>query len=78
MLSEKEHRESPAGLECQTTIMSDAPATILRTRVYRGCWTPALDEALTRCRHAQRALYKPRCDGNRAAAVTIRAISLSV
>ena len=59
MLSEKERRESPAGLECQTTIMSDARATILRTRpwVYRGCW-PALDEALTRCsRHAQRALY---------------------
>ena len=57
MLSEKERRESLAGLECQTTIMSDARATILRTRVYRGCWTPALDEALTRCRHAQRALY---------------------
>ena len=37
--------------------MSDAPATIIRTRVYRGCWTPALDEALSRCRHAQRALY---------------------
>ena len=57
MLSEKERRESPAGLECQTTIMSDARATIIRTRVYRGCWTPALDEVLTRCRHAQRALY---------------------
>ena len=37
--------------------MSDARATIIRTRVYRGCWTPALDEVLTRCRHAQRALY---------------------
>ena len=57
MLSEKEHLEAPAGLERQTTIMSDARATILRTRVYRGCWSPALDEALTRCRHAQRALY---------------------
>ena len=49
MLSEKERRESLAGLECQTTITSDARATILRTRVYRGCWTPALDEVLTRC-----------------------------
>ena len=37
--------------------MSDRPATIIRTRVYRGRWTPALDEALTRCRHQQRALY---------------------
>ena len=37
--------------------MSDTPATVIRTRVYRGCWTPVLDEALTRCRHQQRAMY---------------------
>ena len=37
--------------------MSDTPATVIRTRVYRGRWTPVLDEALTRCRHQQRAMY---------------------
>ena len=37
--------------------MCQAPATIIRTRIYRGRWTPALDEALTRCRHQQRACY---------------------
>ena len=37
--------------------MSVRPSTIIRTRVYRASWTPALDDALTRCRHQQRALY---------------------
>ena len=45
MLSENGHGKSPAGLERQTTTMSDAPATIIRTRIYRGRWTPALNEA---------------------------------
>ena len=43
--------------------MSHAPATIIRTRIYRGRWTPALDEALTRCRHQQRALYNRAING---------------
>ena len=63
MLSENGHRKSPAGLERQTTTMSDAPVTIIRTRIYRGRWTPALDEALTRCRHQQRALYNRAING---------------
>ena len=33
--------------------MSDTPATVIN----RGRWTPVLDEALTRCRHQQRAMY---------------------
>ena len=37
--------------------MTVRPSTIIRTRVYRASWTPALDDALTRCRHQQRALY---------------------
>ena len=30
---------------------------MLRTRIYRAKWTPALDAALERCRYAQRAVY---------------------
>ena len=37
--------------------MSGGSSTVIRTRVYRARWTPALDDALTRCRHQQRALY---------------------
>ena len=43
--------------------MSHARATIIRTRIYRGRWTPALDEVLTRCRHQQRALYNRAING---------------
>ena len=35
---------------------------VLRTRIYRGVWTPALDAALARCRHAQRAVYNRTVD----------------
>ena len=35
---------------------------VLRTRIYRAVWTPALDAALARCRHAQRALYNKTID----------------
>ena len=48
---------------------AQAPATesqgrpfVLRTRIYRAVWTPALDASLTRCRHAQRALYNKTID----------------
>ena len=35
---------------------------MLRTRIYRAVWTRALDDALTRCRHAQRAVYNRTVD----------------
>ena len=41
----------------QTATESPEKPFVLRTRIYRGVWTPALDAALTRCRHAQRAVY---------------------
>ena len=63
MLKEHGHRKSRAGLERQITPMSDAPGTIIRTRIYRGRWTPSLDEALTRCRHQQRAMYNRTING---------------
>ena len=58
MLKEHGHRKSRAGLERQITPMSDAAGTIIRTRIFRGRWTPSLDEALTRCRHQQRAMSR--------------------
>ena len=63
MLKEHGHRKSRAGLERQITPMSDAPGTIIRTRIYRGRWTPSLDEALTRCRHQQRTMYHRTING---------------
>ena len=63
MLKEHGHRKSRARLERQITPMSDAPGTIIRTRIYRGRWTPSLDEALTRCRHQQRAMYNRTING---------------
>ena len=48
MLTERKHLARPTGLQRQATTMSDVPATIIRTRVYREGWTPALDEALNR------------------------------
>ena len=63
MLSEKEQRVRATKRERPGTTMSHVPATIIRTRIYRGRWTPALDEALTRCRHQQRALYNRAING---------------
>ena len=47
ILSEKEQRVRSTKRERPSSTMSHAPVTIIRTRIDRGRWTPALDEALT-------------------------------
>ena len=50
-----------AGHDNSATKSHDRPF-VLRTRIYRVRWTPTLDAALTRCRHAQRAVYNRTID----------------
>ena len=50
-------QERPSTRTNSSATTSTHAGFVLRTRIYRGVWTPALDAALTRCRHAQRAVY---------------------
>ena len=52
-----ERQETRSTRTDSSATTSPNTAFVLRTRIYRGVWTPALDAALTRCRHAQRAVY---------------------
>ena len=52
-----EREETPSTNAARGATQSANTPFVLRTRIYRAVWTPALDDALTRCRHAQRAVY---------------------
>ena len=58
----RERQETPSAITGNSATTSPNTAFVLRTRIYRGVWTPALDAALTRCQHAQRAVYNRTVD----------------